>query len=484
MNGTSSDREWAREGRRIIPLLRRGTPITRFTSTANRAKTEVESTNKKLLPPAKTHTPKRPRKMGPQAPGLHSPPPKLEDILIKAKDEEGNSRLCVMPPSISVPAPPPAYKAYQEYYGGDVVVLPSGMAIRVMNDDQDENRPRGSYRKRKMTDQLDLSGTKTSYEVLNRQQFFRMPHPPPLASMPPSFGKGPPFMAMGPQLMASATKNRRSSAGKIKKTLKTDKFPGGKKLIPPLTAATSVENDAEAKQPHIIRQPSNRKAENGVKNGSLKTVSPRLATPIKLKEVSAAAASATATLTTGMKVIPACGARILPKPGVGGGGLGATFASATGAPPGTPIYMVATGAPGQNLVRVAKTSQGGIPVSGTPTGPQRVVTLNAAALKSPNVVTFSTGPVQSTLRGAHSQQIVRALQPRSLPATPITNRGITPSKPSVIVVQRGATQKTAAIMGKVILMRLKKMKIETVKKISVFVQNFLKFSKPIVVKLS
>ena len=115
----SSSCEWAREGRRIIPLLRRGTPITRFTGAANRGKAEAEAAakEKKMLPPAKTASAKKPaRKSSVSGAG----PPPLEDILIKAKDSEDGGvegRLCVMPPNISVPKPPPAYKAYQVVCG-------------------------------------------------------------------------------------------------------------------------------------------------------------------------------------------------------------------------------------------------------------------------------------------------------------------------------------------------------------------------------
>ena len=115
IGGVNSCAEWAREGRRIIPLLRRGTPITRFTSVSSRAKADLESAarDKKMLPPAKTTTSKKPSARR-HSSGGGGPPP-LEDILIKAKDEDGASdgRLCVMPPNISLPKPPPAYKAYQ-----------------------------------------------------------------------------------------------------------------------------------------------------------------------------------------------------------------------------------------------------------------------------------------------------------------------------------------------------------------------------------
>ena len=92
--------------------MRRGTPITRFTGAANRAKADLEAAarDKKLLPPAKTVTSKKPARKSSEG------PPLLEDILVKNnKEEEGaaESRLSVKPPNISVPKPPAAYKAYQ-----------------------------------------------------------------------------------------------------------------------------------------------------------------------------------------------------------------------------------------------------------------------------------------------------------------------------------------------------------------------------------
>ena len=41
VSGPNTENEWAREGRRIIPLLRRATPITAFTARADLVKQEV-----------------------------------------------------------------------------------------------------------------------------------------------------------------------------------------------------------------------------------------------------------------------------------------------------------------------------------------------------------------------------------------------------------------------------------------------------------
>jgi len=249
ISGANSGSEWAREGRRIIPLLRRGTPITRFTGAATKAKADLEGHNKKLLPPSKTTTAPLPAAAATTKKGRRSSaaaskaasaglaPPSLDDILIKTKDEEGNSRLCVMPPSISVPAAPPAYKAYQDFYGGDVVVLPSGMAIRVINEEADENKSKAaaasaalaistpptaatattaaSRRKRKASDAAAAAAeasaaAKVSFEILHRQKPNFPPPPHPLTGPPPilhNFKVPPPPAQAATSSSAAAVSN-------------------------------------------------------------------------------------------------------------------------------------------------------------------------------------------------------------------------------------------------------------------------------------
>ena len=97
--GPNSENEWAREGRRIIPLLKRATAVTRLTEVANRAKLDIQSNNKILLPPLKTKTLYNPDTHGEltdkgfvdnryiknelKSRNLHSPPPSLEDKMVK-----------------------------------------------------------------------------------------------------------------------------------------------------------------------------------------------------------------------------------------------------------------------------------------------------------------------------------------------------------------------------------------------------------------
>ena len=56
------------------------------------------------------------------------------------KGDDGTQRICVRPPNISVPAPPPSYKAYKDSSGGDIVILPSGMVIRVKDTPEADGR--------------------------------------------------------------------------------------------------------------------------------------------------------------------------------------------------------------------------------------------------------------------------------------------------------------------------------------------------------
>ena len=92
--GPNTESEWVREGRRIIPLLKRGRPITGFTPTADAHKQEIEKRNRLMLPPLKTKAPKR--KVLSQAKGLMPPPPPIKDLISKYNhaESEGFSLLC------------------------------------------------------------------------------------------------------------------------------------------------------------------------------------------------------------------------------------------------------------------------------------------------------------------------------------------------------------------------------------------------------
>lgn len=77
LNGSNAENEWAREGRRIIPLLRRATPLTAFTPAADAVKREVETENEErfVKNPAKTKTQKKKSLSEEQLRGLMPPPP-------------------------------------------------------------------------------------------------------------------------------------------------------------------------------------------------------------------------------------------------------------------------------------------------------------------------------------------------------------------------------------------------------------------------
>ena len=58
LSGPNCEVDWARESRRIIPLLRRATPLTAFAPLAEDVKRAVGAQNRTMLAPGKTRTPK------------------------------------------------------------------------------------------------------------------------------------------------------------------------------------------------------------------------------------------------------------------------------------------------------------------------------------------------------------------------------------------------------------------------------------------
>ena len=181
--------------------------------------------------------------------------------------------------------------------------------------------------------------------------------------------------------------------------------------------------------------------------------------------------SAVLTNLAGMKVIPAVsGDRILPKLSTfsSPGSTGATLQAAGAV--GTPIYMVATPGPGgQNVMRVARTLPTGAVgatatvMGGSPTT-QRVVTLNASSIKPVSsgmtIPSLSSVPITSgsTAMPLFSGSTIRTIQPRSIVQTSglgnsgsnaISKCGNVPSKPSVIVVQRGLPHHIVSSSSKV-----------------------------------
>ncbi|XP_040567033.1 uncharacterized protein [Lepeophtheirus salmonis] len=107
--GASQDSsEWAKEGRRIIPLLRRARPLTSLTPKADEAKAALKlEDGGGILAPEKTSTKAPP---SPLKNSKHPPPPSFESLF-----ENGA-------PKFALPERPRLPE--------DIVLLPSGMAVR------------------------------------------------------------------------------------------------------------------------------------------------------------------------------------------------------------------------------------------------------------------------------------------------------------------------------------------------------------------
>ena len=114
VSGPNSANEWAREGRRIIPLLKRASVVTSLTEVANKAKLDIQSNNKILLPPMQTKTfSKSEDKDGLNIKSenvenmfgkgkinkesfsrpLNSPPPPVEEMIVKVSLKSPNMRI-------------------------------------------------------------------------------------------------------------------------------------------------------------------------------------------------------------------------------------------------------------------------------------------------------------------------------------------------------------------------------------------------------
>ncbi len=109
VSGPNSEHEWAREGRRIIPLLRRATPINAFSPVANKSKSDLENYNRMLKSPLETRTPKKCKTRPPFPSNGTADCPDLADMVYKT--ENGDVR--VKPPPISVSPLPQKFKALQ-----------------------------------------------------------------------------------------------------------------------------------------------------------------------------------------------------------------------------------------------------------------------------------------------------------------------------------------------------------------------------------
>ncbi len=153
--GTNCENDWAREGRRIIPLMRRAVPVTAFCPAADAAGAAAARHNAELPTPLRTRTQPPPPPIARKKGGASAGPPNLRDILT---EKDGVAR--VNQPPVSVPARggkwglPMAPDDFGTSFflgrvpfllisplnAGDVIILPSGMAIRFKEEAPDRSK--------------------------------------------------------------------------------------------------------------------------------------------------------------------------------------------------------------------------------------------------------------------------------------------------------------------------------------------------------
>ena len=86
----ANETEWAKEGRRIIPLLKRATPITAFTPIADEGSEHLTNLNKNLSSPLNTKSEPKRRCLSPGYAMKYSnrtPPKDLKELVHKVKEE-------------------------------------------------------------------------------------------------------------------------------------------------------------------------------------------------------------------------------------------------------------------------------------------------------------------------------------------------------------------------------------------------------------
>jgi len=143
LSGPGQNLEWMKEGRRIIPILPRATPLTGFTQIAKNAAESIALHNRALLPPSQTSS-------LPPPPRLPKPPhllPPTNTEFVKPEPVQQNGR--VSPADIKTEVPDDD----NEDENG-LVVLPSGMAVRVRDGTPPPSR-RGK-RKRSVTKSIEV----------------------------------------------------------------------------------------------------------------------------------------------------------------------------------------------------------------------------------------------------------------------------------------------------------------------------------------
>lgn len=182
--------EWAKEGRRIIPLLKRATPITAFTPLANEGSDHLNTLNKNLPSPLNTKSDSKRKSYSPSYALKYSkrtPPKDLSEMVTRVKDEDSDSvHALIRTPPIAMPSATPSNQ--------EVVVLPSGKAIRLhtdklneINEALDSLTNKKQKRKRKLSTP-DLT-SKPAFEVLSKAALMNMMPPPPIPTKMGLLGK-------------------------------------------------------------------------------------------------------------------------------------------------------------------------------------------------------------------------------------------------------------------------------------------------------
>jgi len=119
-----SNMEWAKEGRRIIPLLERASPLTQCSTKADKTRIEGENHNRIKLSPAQTRTPYINKSTNLGNKGVHAPIA-LEDLLTEKGDGFQTQNISMPKKNIFLGIQEDDPSIY-----GDVVILPSGLAVR------------------------------------------------------------------------------------------------------------------------------------------------------------------------------------------------------------------------------------------------------------------------------------------------------------------------------------------------------------------
>jgi len=343
--GPNCQIEWGREGRRVIPLLRRAQAITAASRLADVARKEANAANAKLPAPWETRTAAKP-------PAKTSPggPPAVGDMM-------ENGHVVRPQPSPSMPARQVGKQSEGPGGYGDVVVLPSGLAVRFKEEKEEgkeDSSPKkipstaAKGRKRRKKEEEDIPDVKGELQCWSRSLLI-------LATSPHCAGtyeviRYPAYPAGGPHQYTYP---------------KTPAAAGSRPRMPaPSSSATPGQRAKRRKTAHVVKEEGQLEVEEA-SSSHLPRIPVSVGQKINLalqqesKSVSESstttAPTATATTTTAATVGATTAAKILPRPATG-------TASSTS----QPVYMRVARVPGGTAANAA---------SG-----QRLVTVSAASL--------------------------------------------------------------------------------------------------------